>query len=161
MATSIVAGQTIELREEPRQFIVSSQSSVYPTKSMTFASDDDEPPAYINELPHRTRDQFSRTRSLRDNNWRNLNGVSLGRDHGLHVQTTEIPLRPNRRENPEFGRENTSPVSQVMLPIPASNKPKRAKSSGGNSSKHNWLRNIKSPIGEPHTCLPFSVPLVC
>ena len=162
MTASVVVGQTIELREEPRQFIVSSQSSDYPTKSMAFASDDDEPPAYINDLPHHTRDQFSRTRSQQDGDWRNLNAASpvyslspsLGCDRSLYAQTAEVPLRPNRRRDPEFGRENASPVSRVLLPVSASIKrPRRAKSSGGNSGKHNWLKNIKSPIGEPHTCL--------
>ncbi|KAF9645884.1 hypothetical protein BDM02DRAFT_392008 [Thelephora ganbajun] len=157
MSTSIAAGQTVELREEPRQFIVSSQSSVYPTKAMAFASDDDEPPAYINDLPRRTRDHYSRTRTPRDGTRRNLNGIpsvyspppSRGRDFGAHAQTTtattEIPLRPNRREDPEFGREEASPTSRVLLPVSANSKPKRTKSSAGNPAK-NWLRNIKSPI---------------
>ena len=164
----------MEPREGPRQLIVSSQSSVYPTKSVTFASDEDEPPAYVNDVPHRTRDQRSRTRSPWDGNWQTLSGVSpahlpsssLGRIGSSRVQTTaaEAPLRPNRRDDPEFGWEDTSPVSQVLLPISANNKLKRMKSSSGNSwksGKHSWLRNIKSPIGESHACPLLSVLLVC
>lgn len=153
----------MEPREEPRQLIVSSQLSAYPTKSLTFASDEDEPPAYINDVPHRTRDQRSRTRLPWDSNWQTLSGVSpvhlpsssLGRIGSSRVQTVaaEAPLRPNRREDLEFGWEDTSPISQVLLPASANNKLRRMKSSGGHSwksGKHSWLRNIKSPIGESH-----------
>ena len=65
--------------------------------------------------------------------------------------TKEIPLRPNRREDTEFGREDFYPTSQVFLP---DTKPMgRKKSSGGDSGK-SWLKHIKSPIGE------FRVPRV-
>lgn len=154
MTVSLSAGQSMELREEPRQFVASSQSSVYPKSTGFTIDDDDEPPAYINDPPLRTRDQYPRTRSLRDESWRNLNGVSSisspSCDHSSNarvVATAEAPLRPNRREDSEFGRENIPPISQVLLPISANKKLTRTKSSGGNSAK-NWLRNIKSPIGE-------------
>ena len=157
MAASVAVGQTIELREDPREFVVSSQSSMFPSKSAGLASDDDEPPAYINELPLRTRDQFPRVRSPRESTWRSLNVApsvyspppSLGHGYGSSGQTAtpDIPLRPNRRENSEFGRENFSLVSQVLLPASANSRPRRQKSSDGTSIKH-WLKNIKSPIGE-------------
>lgn len=158
MAASVAAGQTMELREDPREFIVSSQSSMFPSKSAGLASDDDEPPAYINELPLRTRDQFPRVRSPREGTWRSLNVApsdcspppAIGRANGSHGQTVtaDTPLRPNRKENSEFGRENVSLVSQVFLPASANNRSRRQKSSDGTSTKH-WLKNIKSPIGEP------------
>jgi len=157
MATSIAGGQAIELREEPRQFVTSSPSSVCPTKAMVFATeDDDEPPAYISDPPSRTRDRCSRVHVPLDGSWRNLNVVpsvyspppSRGRDFNSRAQTTtEVPLRPNRREDAEFGREGPTPTSQVLLSASANNRPTRAKSNGGNSLK-NWLRNVKSPIGE-------------
>ena len=63
--------------------------------------------------------------------------------------TKEIPLRPNRREDTEFGREDFYPTSQVFLP---DTKPVgRKKSSGGDSGK-SWLKHIKSPIGEFRPC---------
>lgn len=140
--------------EEPRQ--LGSQSSAYPTKSMTFMSDDDEPPAYVNELP-RTRDQYSRTRPPRAYSWRDLGTIpsvyspppSRGRDYSPHAPTmaAEVPLRPNRRADPEFGG-GPSPASQVLLPISANSRPKRTKSSGDGSLGKNWLKNFKSPIGE-------------
>ena len=163
MATSVV-GQTMELREEPRQFVESSLSYGYPTKPMAFASDDDEPPAYMNDLPHRGHDYPSRTRT-RDGNWRNSPAIPSvyspqspqsvrGRD--FDIQTVELPLRPNRRDDQEFAR-GPSTASQVFLPISTPNRPRR-KSSGGNSSK-NWFRNIRSPIGKRLVCL--LVLLVC
>jgi len=166
MATSIAAGQTMELRQDPRQFVISTQSSMFPTKSKAFASDDDDPPAYVNDsLPPR-RDQYSRTR-VRDGNGLNLLPVasvyspppSRGRDFAS-VRTTEVPLRPNRRDDIELGVENRSPTTQVLLPTSANHKPRRQGSSGGHSGK-NWLRNIKSPIGEPHVYLLVPDSLVC
>ena len=159
MAVSIAAGQTMELRQDPRQFITSTQSSMFPSKSKGFASEDDDPPAYINDsLPPR-RDQYSRTR-VRDGNGLNLLPVASiystppprGREITSNVRTTELPLRPNRRDDIEVGVENRSPTSQVVLPISANHKSRRQGSSGGYSGK-NWLRNIKSPIGEPHAYL--------
>ena len=156
MAASIAAGQTMELRQDPRQFITSTESSMFPSKAKAFASDDDDPPAYINDsLPPR-RDQYSRTRVL-DGNRLNLLPVasiyspppSHGRDLASNVRTTEPPLRPNRRDDLELGVENRSPTTQVLLPTSANHKSRRQGSSGGYSGKH-WLRNIKSPIGEPH-----------
>lgn len=161
MATSIAA-QTTELREEPRQFIASSHSSMYPAKAMVFSSDEDEPPAYINDLPYRIRDQYPRTRSPQDGSWRNLNGIhsvysplpSVGRDSSLQQSTStsppppppkEIPLIPNRREDTEFGRGQFRPTSQVLSPVSANNRPMGKRNPGGNSGKH-WLKNIKSPI---------------
>lgn len=149
-AASTIAAQSIELREEPRLLITS-----HPTKAMVFASDDDEPPAYITDTPYRTRDQHPRVHAPRGGNWRAVNGTpsvyspppSTGHDSSGQQTTKEIPLRPNRRESPELGRETFSPTSQVLLPASASNRPRRKKSSGGNSAK-NWLKNIKSPIGE-------------
>ena len=161
-AASTIAAQTMELREEPRRF-VPSQSSMSPlspaspTKAMTFVSDEDEPPAYIND--YRTRDQPSWMRVTSANSWRNFSGIPSVRSPSPTFsgefsprQSTppqkEMPLRPNRREDLEFGKEDISSPSQVLLPVFASKKPTRKKSSGGNSGK-NWLRNIKSPIGEP------------
>lgn len=170
MATSIT-GQTMELREEPRHFITSYQSSMYPTKAMTFASDDDAPPAYANDLLPRAHDQYSRTHMPRDSSWRNPNTIrsvyspppSRNRDYNPHDPTAavaEVPLRPNRRADPEFGGEGLSPASQVPLPAAANNRPKRTKSSDKNSGK-NWLKNFKSPIGGSHACLSTLCPLVC
>jgi hypothetical protein len=160
-AASTIAAQSIELREEPRLLIAS-----HPTKALVFASDDDEPPAYINDTPYRTRDQHPRAHVPRGGNWRAVNGTpsvyspppSTGHDsNGQQATTKEIPLIPNRRETSELGREAFSPTSQVLLPASASNRPRRKKSSGGNSAK-NWLKNIKSPIGEFYP--RFSVPLI-
>jgi len=153
MATSVVAGQTMELREEPRQLVATSQSSAYPAKTAQFASDDDEPPAYMNDPPHRTRDQYSRTRGLQDGNWRGFSGTPFyspspprDRDLSPSIQIAAgMPLRPNRRDDTDFGREGLSLTSQVLLPVSANKRPSRSKSNGGSSTKH-WLRNIKSPI---------------
>ena len=146
----------MELRQDPRQFITSTQSSMFPAKAKGFASDDDDPPAYINDSFPPRRDQYSRTR-VRDGNGLGLLPVasiyspppSHGRDPTSTIRTTEPPLRPNRRDDIELGVENRSPTSQVLLPISANHKSRRLGSSGGNSSK-NWLRNFKSPIGEHH-----------
>jgi len=124
---------------------------------MAFASkeEEEEPPAYISDPPFRTRDKYSRTHVQRNASWRNLNVVpsvyspppDRGRDFSPRVQTTaEAPLRPNRREDAEFGRDGPSPTSRVLLPASANNGPTRVKSTGGNSVR-NWLRNVKSPIG--------------
>ena len=167
MSASIAAGQTMELREEPRQFITSTKSSVFSPKSAGLASDDDEPPAYINDLPLRTRDQFPQARSPLEGNWQSLNMAasvyspthSLGQGYSSHGHTgaAEIPLRPNRREDSEFWRENFSLPSQVLLPASANSGPKRQKSSDGTSIK-NWLMNVKSPIGEPRVfLLPYDL----
>ena len=132
---------------------------MFPAKSKPFAPDEDDPPAYINDsLPPR-RDQYSRTR-VRDGNGLNLLPIasiyspppSRGRDLTSSIRTTDPPLRPNRRDDIEVGVENRSPTSQVLLPISANHKARRQGSSGGYSGK-NWLRNFKSPIGEPHAYL--------
>jgi hypothetical protein len=137
---------------------------MYPTKAMTPASDDDEPAAYMNDLPIR----YSRTRA-RDANWRNPPTVrsgyspppSRGRDITPNFETTtEVPLRPNRRDDVELGMGGLSPRSQAFMPISAANRPTRTKSTSGNSRK-NWLKNIKSPIGEPQAYLLVLGPLVC
>lgn len=135
----------MELREEP------SKSSIYPAKPMAFASYDDEPPSYVNDLPHRARDQYPRTRA-RDDNWGNPSAVPLvytptsnrGLDFDSGIPSPERPLRPNRRDDLELGGDTRPPISQVSLPT--TNRPAR-KSSGGKSAK-NWLRNIRSPIGK-------------
>jgi len=155
MTASIAAGQTMELRREPRHFITSTHSSTYPSKSMAFASDDD-PPAYIND-PLR-RDYYSRTRA-RDGGLSILPIASVyasspSRMEELNptVRTTEPPpLRPNRRDDNELGVDSRSPTTQVLLPISANHKLSRHGGSSGGFSGKNWLRNIKSPIGEPHT----------
>ena len=124
---------------------------------MTFASEEDEPPAYINE--HRSRHQSSWTRVTRADSWRHFRGIPSVRSPSPTFsgdfspqQTTpplkEMPLRPNRRQDVEFGKEDVASPSQVLLPAFISKKPTRKKSSGGNSAK-SWLKNIKSPIGEP------------
>ena len=167
MATSVV-GQSVELREEPRIFIASSHSSMYPTKGMAFAFDEDEPPAYIGDHPTRSRDRYSRTHA-RDGSWRNLPPAPAvyspppprGRDFNPNIQTTELPLRPNRRDDAEFGSENRSPISQVsLLPISATNGSTWVKGGGGSPGK-NWLKNIKSPIGESRVYHLVSGPSVC
>lgn len=158
MAASTIAAQTMELREEPRRFIASQSSMspltpispMSPTKAMVFAADDDDLPEYINDLPYRTRDTPYMSRANRESTWRSFNLVrpsspSFSRDSSPPLPTKEMPLRPNRREDVEFGREGAYPVSQVFLPPFAGNKPARKKSSGGNSGK-SWLKNIKSPI---------------
>lgn len=146
----------MELREEPRRFIGSTESSTYPTKTMGFGSEEDEPPAYISDPSLRTRDQNARTRLVRDGSWRNFNGSpsayspppTRSRDHNSNsLATAEAPLRPNRRADSEFGREDPPSASRVLLPISANSRPRRSKSSGKNSAT-NWLKNIKSPIGE-------------
>ena len=156
MAASIAAGQTMELRHEPRQFVTSNQSSTFPSKSMAFASEDDDPPAYIGDTHPLRRDQLPRTRT-REGNLLPVASVytpppSRGRDYNSNARKAEPPLRPNRRDDVEFGVDNRPPPSQVMLPISANHRPRRLASSGGYSGKH-WLRNIKSPIGEPHAYL--------
>jgi len=146
----------MELREEPRRYIrsqssiMSPLSPVSPTKAMTFASEEEEePPAYIND--YRTRNQPPWTRVTRDNSWRNLNEIPSVRSPSPALSSEfsppqkEMPLRPNRREDVEFGKEDISSPSQVLLPVFVSKKPTRKKSSGGNSAK-SWLKNIKSPI---------------
>jgi len=161
-AASTIAAQTMELREEPRRFIVSQSSlsplspvsPVSPNKPMTFASEEDEPPAYIND--YRTRNHPSWTRVTHASSWRNLGVISSVRspsptfssDFSPRQSTQpqiEMPLRPNRREDTEFGKEDFSSQSQVLLPVFSSKKPMRKKSSGGNSGK-SWLKDIKSPI---------------
>lgn len=159
MTGSLAAGQTSEPRQEPRQFVTSTQSSMFPSKSMAFASDDDDPPAYITDSHPLRRDQHPRTR-VRDGNLLPVASVytpppSRGRDYNSNVRKTEPPpppLRPNRRGDMELGVDNRPPTSQVLLPISANHRPRRLGSSGGHSGKH-WLRNIKSPIGETHTHL--------
>jgi hypothetical protein len=159
MATSIAAGQSMEVREEPRQFLASSQSFVSPTKSMAFTFDDDEPPAYMNDLP-RGRDRYSRTRAW-DANWRNFDRTASvyspppphSRGLSLNVET-EPPLRPNRRDDPEFGTDGLPLTSQVFLPASANNKPTKMKSTSEKPGK-NWLRHFKSPIGEPHAICSY------
>lgn len=156
----------MELREEPRRFVASQSSMtplspVSPNKAMTFASDEDEPPAYLND--YRTRDQPSWKRVTRGSSWRNFGGIQSVRSPSPTFssdfsprQTTppqkEMPLRPNRREDVEFVKEDVSSPSQVLLPIFTGGKPMRKKSSGGSSAK-SWLKNIKSPIGEPRPYL--------
>ena len=136
-------------------------SPVSPNKAMTFASDEDEPPAYLND--YRTRDQPSWKRVTRGSSWRNFGGIQSVRSPSPTFssdfsprQTTppqkEMPLRPNRREDVEFVKEDVSSPSQVLLPIFTGGKPMRKKSSGGSSAK-SWLKNIKSPIGEPRPYL--------
>lgn len=168
-AASTIAAQTMELREEPRRFIVSQSSlsplspvsPVSPNKPMTFASEEDDPPAYIND--YRTRNHPSWTRVTRASSWRNLSGIPSVRSPSPTFsgefsprQSTqpqkEMPLRPNRREDTEFGKEDFSSQSQVLLPVFSSKKPMRKKSSGGNSGK-SWLRDIKSPIGKTRPCI--------
>ncbi|KAF9785071.1 hypothetical protein BJ322DRAFT_1005807 [Thelephora terrestris] len=156
-AASTIAAQTMDLREEPRRYIASqsSMSPMSPTspKAMVFTSEEDEPPLYFNNFPPRALDQPSLSRIDRDSNWRNFNRVrspspSFSRDSSPPpMMTKEIPLRPNRREDIEFGREDFY-TPQVLL---SDTKPRRKKSSGGDSGK-NWLKNIRSPIGELRQC---------
>lgn len=164
MAASTIAAQTMELREEPRRFVTSQSSMspmspispISPTKAMVFAADDDDLPDYINDLPYHARDTPYISRAGRESNQRNFNLVRspspFSRDSSPPRPTKEMPLRPNRREDIEFGREDSYPVSQVFFPSSTKNRPARKKSSGGNSGK-SWLKNIKSPIGEsrPYT----------
>ena len=171
-APSTIAALTMELREEPRQFVGSHMSmsvmspvtpiSPIPTKAMTFASEEDYP-VYIHDLPYRVRDQNSRALAPRDNNWRNFGGIrssspksspSFSRDSSP-PPTKETPLRPNRREDVEFGRGDPFPTSHVLLPSSVNDKVARKKSSGGKSGKI-WLKNIRSPIGtSPAHMFPY------
>lgn len=167
MAASIAAGQTMELREEPRQLVTSTES-IFPTKGMAFASDyDDEPPAYVTDFSVRGRDQPPRPRP-RDGNGRS-HGLphvvsiytpppSRGRDFNSNPRTTEPPLRPNRRDDLESGGDGHWPTSQVMLPASANNKPKPRRGSSGANSAKSWFKNIRSPIGESPTNLFMSGP---
>lgn len=169
MSTSIPAGQTIELGEGPRHVGITSQSSAYVTKVVPFASDDEEPPAYMTDFPLRPRDQHPRTRGLQDNNWRGFSVIpsvyspppSRHRDLSPNANTTrEMPLRPNRRDDIELGREGVTLTSQVLLPVSANNRPTRMRSTGGGSAK-NWFKNIRSPIGKFRVLSFIPSSLVC
>jgi len=144
-----VPGQTMELREEPRQFVGSIGSSVYPTKAMGFASDDDddEPPSYMRDLSLRSREQYSRTHARKLPRVPSVCSPSPSRGRGFspNVQTTEPPLTPNRRVDAVFGSGGSPLTSQVLLPVSAIRRPTKVKSSGGGFGK-NWLKNVKSPI---------------